>query len=108
MGGLREENANHVTYIHTYIHLVPDKTNRIKTAPKIFVKHRKDYKKENVAYGLTAAGAGSTTLLLRGIPVKPGGGLVAETPRPGGGAGKVVDGAGVEAFIGKEVLKPER
>lgn len=47
-------------------------------------------------------------MLLRGIPVNPGGGLVAEIPRPGGGGGRVEDGAGAEAFIGKELLKPEK
>ena len=47
-------------------------------------------------------------MLLRGIPVKPGGGLGAEIPRPGGGRGIVEVGAGAEAFIGKEVLKPDR
>lgn len=64
--------------------------------------------KKGAAYGLTADGAGSTRLLLRGIPVKPGGGLGAEIPRPGGGGGMVGDGAGAEAFIGKELLKPDR
>lgn len=47
-------------------------------------------------------------MLFRGIPVNPGGGLVAEIPRPGGGGGREEDGAGAEAFIGKEDLKPER
>lgn len=41
-------------------------------------------------------------MLLRGIPVNPGGGLVAAVPRPGGIGG----GGRVEAFIGKELLKP--
>ncbi len=33
---------------------------------------------------------------------------MAEVPRPGGGGGRVEEGAGTEAFIGKELLKPER
>lgn len=55
-------------------------------------------------HGLTAVGAGSTTLLLRGILVKPGGGLAAVVPgpRPGGGEGRV------EALVGNELLKPDR
>lgn len=57
---------------------------------------------------MTTGGVDSTTLLLRGIPVNPGGGLGADMPRPGGGRGMVEDGAGTEAFIGKEVLKPEK
>lgn len=40
--------------------------------------------------------------------MNPGGGLGADIPRPGGGRGMVEDGAGAEAFIGKEVLKPEK
>lgn len=40
-------------------------------------------------------------LLLRGIPVNPGGGLVALTPSPGGGVGRLV------AFVGKGLLNPE-
>lgn len=40
-------------------------------------------------------------LLLSGIPVNPGGGLVALTPSPGGGVGRLV------AFVGKELLNPE-
>ena len=45
--------------------------------------------------------------------MKPGGGLVAESPRPGGGGGMAEEaGAGAEVFIGKEDLKedlkPER
>lgn len=40
-------------------------------------------------------------LLLRGIPVNPGGGLVALTASPGGGVG------GLAAFVGKELLNPE-
>lgn len=40
-------------------------------------------------------------LLLRGIPVNPGGGLVALTPSPGGGVSRLV------AFVGKELLNPE-
>lgn len=60
-----------------------------------------------MAYRLAAEGGGSTTLLLSGIPVKPGGGLVPEIPRPGGGAGIVEDWEGAEAFIGKEDLKPD-
>lgn len=40
--------------------------------------------------------------------MNPGGGLVAENPRPGGGGGIAEEGAGAEAFIGKELLKPER
>lgn len=47
-------------------------------------------------------------MLLRGIPVNPGGGLVPEPPRPGGGGGIAEDGAGAEAFSGKEDLKPEK
>lgn len=52
---------------------------------------------------MTAVGAGSTTLLLRGILVKPGGGLAAVVPglRPGGGEGRA------EALVGKELLKPD-
>lgn len=45
-----------------------------------------------------------------GIPVKPGGGLGPETPRPGGGGGEGVteeDEAAAEAFNGKELLKPK-
>lgn len=41
-------------------------------------------------------------MLFKGIPVNPGGGLVAAFPKPGGGWGRA------EAFIGKELLKPER
>ncbi|TNN43768.1 hypothetical protein EYF80_046039 [Liparis tanakae] len=63
------------------------------------------------SHGLTAGAAGSTTLLFRGIPVNPGGGLGAEIPRPGGGGGMTEAGAGAgagaEAFSGKEDLKPE-
>lgn len=62
----------------------------------------------SLTYTLTTGGADSTTLLLRGIPVNPGGGLGADIPRPGGGRGTVEDGGGVEAFIGKEVLKPKK
>lgn len=40
--------------------------------------------------------------------MNPGGGLGADIPSPGGGRGMVEDGAGAEAFIGKEVLKPEK
>lgn len=40
--------------------------------------------------------------------MNPGGGLGAETPRPGGGGGTIDAGAGAEVFIGKEDLKPER
>lgn len=39
-------------------------------------------------------------LLLRGIPVNPGGGLVAVTANPGGGVG------GLATFVGKELLNP--
>lgn len=42
--------------------------------------------------------------------MKPGGGLGAESPRPGGGGGLGIAG-GVEAaetFTGKELLKPDR
>lgn len=52
--------------------------------------------------------AGSTTLLFRGIPVKPGGGFGAELPSPGGGGGMAGGGLGAVAFTGKEVLNPVR
>lgn len=64
-------------------------------------------KKGRSSHRLTAEGGGSNTLLLRGIPVNPGGGLGAEIPRPGGGGGRAEDWAGAEAFSGKELLKPE-
>lgn len=61
-------------------------------------------KTEEPSHWLSVVGAGSTTLLLRGILVKPGGGLAATVPRPGGGG----DEGKVEALIGKELLKPVR
>ncbi|KAG7239483.1 hypothetical protein INR49_028954 [Caranx melampygus] len=75
---------------------------RLKSSPSRSLQLRW-YWAADITPWLTAEGAGSTTLLLRGIPVKPGGGLGAETPRPGGGGGIVEDGAGAEAFIGKDV-----
>lgn len=38
--------------------------------------------------------------------MKPGGGLGAETPKPGGGGGTGDAGAGAEVFMGKEDLNP--
>lgn len=61
-----------------------------------------------MAHRLAAEGAGSGTLLFSGMPVKPGGGFVDASPRPGGGGGTQAEGAVAEALSGKELLKPER
>lgn len=54
---------------------------------------------------LTADTDDSTTLLLSGMPVNPGGGLLTTGPRPGGGGGGSVLG---ELFNGNALLKPTK
>lgn len=54
---------------------------------------------------LTADTDDSTTLLLSGMPVNPGGGLLTTGPRPGGGGGGSVLGV---LFNGNALLKPTK